>query len=72
MSADIDGADQKAIANLQDISIVCSKSAKPYLKVKKTGKFHIIGCDELAGYIARNTQVSTETRSASAEPVAAS
>lgn len=60
MSVDIDDADRQAIENLQDISIVCSKTPSPYLKTNKNGKYHVVACDELATYIWRNSNQSVE------------
>ena len=60
MSVDLEEADQQTIQNLQEISIVCSKTSNPYLKASKTGKYHVIGCDELASYIWNNTKQSVE------------
>jgi len=60
MSVDIDDADKEAIENLQDISIVCSKTSNPYLKVAKNGKFHVVACDELASHIYKNSEQPVE------------
>ncbi|KIW26582.1 uncharacterized protein PV07_09665 [Cladophialophora immunda] len=60
MSVDIDDADRQAIESLQDISIICSKTSNPYLKVAKTGKYHVVACDELAGYIWKNSKQPVE------------
>lgn len=60
MSVDIDDADQNAIESLQDISIICSKTANSYLKVAKSGKYHVVACDELAGYIWKNSKQPVE------------
>ena len=60
MSVDIDDADREAIDSLQDISIICSKTTNPYLKVAKTGKYHVVACDELAGYIWKNSKQPVE------------
>jgi transaldolase len=60
MSVDIDDADREAIQNLQDISIICSKTTNPYLKVSKNGKFQVVACDELAGYIWKNSKQPVE------------
>lgn len=60
MSVNLDDADQEAVQNLQDISIVCSKSSAPYLKVAKTGNYHVVACDELAGYIWKNSKQPVE------------
>ena len=50
-SVDIDETDSQAISNLQDVSIVCSKTPSPYLKSGKAGKFKVIKCDELEGHV---------------------
>ena len=63
MSVDIDDADQTAIENLQDISIICSKTSNPYLKVAKTGKYQVVACDKLAGYIWKSSKQPVEQRS---------
>jgi len=60
MSVDIDDADREAIESLQDISIICSKTSAPYLKADKTSKYHVVACDELAGYIWRNSKQPVE------------
>ncbi|EXJ79439.1 hypothetical protein A1O3_08941 [Capronia epimyces CBS 606.96] len=60
MSVDIDDADKEAIESLQDISIICSKASNPYLKVAKTGKYHVVACDELANYVFRNSKQPVE------------
>lgn len=71
MSVDIDDADQTAIENLQDISIICSKTSNPYLKVAKSGKYQVVACDELAGYIWTNSKQPVEQHNRPAEvPVA--
>ncbi|KIX06731.1 uncharacterized protein Z518_04707 [Rhinocladiella mackenziei CBS 650.93] len=67
MSVDIDDADRQAIESLQDISIICSKTSNPYLKVAKTGKYHVVACDELAGYIWRNSKQPVEQHSRASE-----
>ena len=60
MSVDIGDADRQAIESLQDISIICSKTSNPYLKVAKTGKYQVVACDELATYIWRNSKQPVE------------
>ncbi|KAK5194853.1 hypothetical protein LTR99_009975 [Exophiala xenobiotica] len=60
MSVDLEEGDLQNIRKLQDISIVCSKTSNPYLKASKTGKYHVIGCDELADYIWKNTNHPVE------------
>ena len=67
MSVDIDDADQIAIENLQDISIICSKTSNPYLKVAKSGKYQVVACDELAGYIWTNSKQPVEQHNRPAE-----
>ncbi|KAJ9606094.1 hypothetical protein H2200_009055 [Cladophialophora chaetospira] len=67
MSVDIDDADQTAIENLQDISIICSKTSNPYLKVAKSGKYQVVACDELAGYIWTNSKQPVEQHNRPAE-----
>ena len=67
MSVDLDDADQTAIDNLQDISIICSKTANPYLKVAKSGKYQVVACDELAGFIWKNTKQPVEQTDLPAE-----
>jgi transaldolase len=60
MSVDLEEGDLQNIRKLQDISIVCSKTSNPYLKASKTGKYHVIGCDELADWIWENTNHPVE------------
>ncbi|KAL6242276.1 hypothetical protein RBB50_010824 [Rhinocladiella similis] len=70
MSVDLEEADQQTIKNLQEISIVCSKTSNPYLKASKHGKHQVIGCDELASYIWKNTKQPIDQHSKPAEVAA--
>lgn len=72
MSVNLDDADKQAIESLQDISIICSKTSNPYLKVAKTGKYHVVACDELAGYIWRNSKQPVEQHIRAPETAAVS
>ncbi|KAL2426984.1 hypothetical protein ABEF95_005912 [Exophiala dermatitidis] len=72
MSVNLDDADKQAIESLQDISIICSKTSNPYLKVAKTGKYHVVACDELAGYIWRNSKQPVEQHIRAPETTAVS
>ena len=67
MSVDLDEADKQAVENLEGISIICSKTSNPYLKVAKTGKYHVVACDELADYIWKNTKQPVEKNEKPAE-----
>ncbi|KAK4939120.1 hypothetical protein LTR10_020514 [Elasticomyces elasticus] len=67
MSVDLDDADKQAVENLEGISIICSKTSNPYLKVAKTGKYHVVACDELADYIWKNTKQPVEKNEKPAE-----
>jgi hypothetical protein len=67
MSVDIDDADSQAIENLEGISIVCSKTNRPYLKTPKNGPYQVVACDELAGHIWRNSKQSVEQQGQPAE-----
>jgi hypothetical protein len=60
MSVDIDDNDRQAIDNLQDISIICSKTTNPYLKVASAGGYRVVACGELAGYVWKHSKAQVE------------
>lgn len=67
MSVNIDEANHQAIESLQDISIICSKTSNPYLKVAKSGNYQVVACDELASYIWNNSKQTVEQQNPPAD-----